>query len=55
MTKQGCKELGGTKHAKWVCPCGEHIARVPRHTDISPGVCSDIVKRLACLPKGWLQ
>ena len=42
-------------HTKWVCPCGEHTANVPRHREVSPGVVRDTIKRMECLPKGWLQ
>ncbi len=42
-------------HTKWDCPCGKHSANVPRHNEISPGVVQDTVKRLACLPKGWIE
>ena len=41
-------------HTKWVCPCGRHSANIPRHGVISPGVVADTVRRLVCLPKGWL-
>lgn len=57
MLKNGCTPRAGAKgpHDKWDCPCGQHTANVPRHRDISPGVVDDIVKRLACLPEGWLK
>jgi hypothetical protein len=55
LRKNGCTEEDGTKHAKWVCPCGQHSANIPRHGDISPGVVGDTIKRMACLPEGWLQ
>ena len=42
-------------HMKWSCPCGRHSANVPRHAVISPGVVADTIRRLECLPKGWLQ
>lgn len=42
-------------HEKWLCPCGEHLVVVPHHTTVSAGVVADIIKKLACLPKGWLQ
>jgi predicted RNA binding protein YcfA (HicA-like mRNA interferase family) len=53
---QGCNiksERG--PHVKFVCPCGQHSANIPRHSVISPGVVADIVKRMQCLPEGWLQ
>jgi hypothetical protein len=42
-------------HTKWECPCGGHSANIPRHRQISPGVVTDTIKRMACLPEGWLQ
>ena len=30
-------------------------ANIPRHTTFTPGVVRDTIRRLACLPKGWLQ
>lgn len=42
-------------HDKWHCPCGEHSANIPRHTEVSDGVMRDTVRRLACLPEGWWQ
>ncbi len=42
-------------HEKWLCPCGKHQAIVPNHTIVSPGVIRDIIKKLDCLPEGWLQ
>jgi predicted RNA binding protein YcfA (HicA-like mRNA interferase family) len=42
-------------HTKWGCPCGQHTTAVPRHRDISLGVVRNIMRDLACLPKGWLQ
>jgi hypothetical protein len=41
-------------HTKWICPCGGHTANIPRHGTISAGVVTSTIKRLACLPKGWL-
>lgn len=41
-------------HDKWDCPCGQHSANIPRHSNISPGVIRDTIKRLACLSEGWL-
>ncbi|MFK0245575.1 type II toxin-antitoxin system HicA family toxin [Amycolatopsis azurea] len=42
-------------HEKWVCPCGRHQAIVPNHKNVSPGVVDDVIKKLTCLLKGWLQ
>ncbi|MFC6870726.1 type II toxin-antitoxin system HicA family toxin [Haloechinothrix salitolerans] len=42
-------------HTKWRCPCGQHSTNLPRHQTISPGVVRSTIKRLSCLPEGWLQ
>lgn len=42
-------------HTKWICKCGAHTANIPRHGSISPGVVANTIKRLTCLPEGWLQ
>ena len=42
-------------HTKWICPCGQHSANIPRHVTVSPGVVASTIKRMACLPGGWLQ
>lgn len=53
---QDCQILSNRgPHAKWGCPCGEHTANIPRHSIVSPGVVRDTIRRMACLPKGWLQ
>ncbi len=56
LRKRKCEiDSDSGKHTKWKCPCGQHSANIPRHTDISPGVVADTIKRMVCLPKGWLQ
>lgn len=56
LESQGCElKAEGGKHSKWSCPCGGHLAIVPRHKWISPGVVGNTIKRMACLPEGWLQ
>lgn len=56
LRKHECAEQPGNgPHTKWTCPCGEHSANIPRHRVISPGVVNDTIKRMACLPEGWLQ
>jgi predicted RNA binding protein YcfA (HicA-like mRNA interferase family) len=56
LQAQGCQVLSEDgKHTKWGCPCGKHTTAVPRHRDISPGVVRNIIRDLACRPKGWLQ
>jgi hypothetical protein len=42
-------------HTKWICPCGQHSANMPRHKTTSPGVVRSTINRMGCLPKGWLQ
>lgn len=56
LTANGCTvKSDDGDHTKWVCPDGSHTANIPRHRKISPGVVRDTIKRMACLPKGWLQ
>jgi hypothetical protein len=56
LSRAGCsvKATSGG-HVKWVCPCGQHSANIPRHAQVSPGVVADTMKRMTCLPGGWLQ
>jgi predicted RNA binding protein YcfA (HicA-like mRNA interferase family) len=42
-------------HTVWACACGQHIAPVPRHSEITPGVVGSIQKQMACAQEGWLQ
>lgn len=56
LREQQCRSLrnkGG--HEVWGCPCGQHSFPLPNHTITSPGVVRDAVRRLTCLPEGWLQ
>jgi len=56
LEAQGCTSKPGKgDHEKWYCPCGEHVAVVTRPGNVSPGVIADTIKKLSCLPKGWLQ
>lgn len=56
LRAQGCTSRPGKgDHEKWYCPCGEHLAVVVRAKVNSPGVVADVIKKLACLPKGWLR
>lgn len=56
LTQHGCHVRSDDgNHTKWLCPCGRHSANVPRHREISPGVVASTIKRLECLPEGWLQ
>lgn len=51
----GCiARAGKGDHEKWYCPCGQHIAVVTKPGIVSAGVVGDTVKKLACLPEGWL-
>ncbi|WP_460775803.1 type II toxin-antitoxin system HicA family toxin [Nocardiopsis nanhaiensis] len=57
LEKSGCTRhpsSGRGNHEKWNCPCGSRQAIIPRHGEISPGVIADTIKRMECLPKGWL-
>lgn len=46
---------GKGDHEKWYCPCGNHMAVVTNSRVVSPGVVRDTIKKLECLPEGWLQ
>lgn len=56
LRANGCTPISEDgPHTKWVCPCGQHTANIPRHREVSPGVIRDTIERMACLPRGWLQ
>jgi hypothetical protein len=56
LRAQGCTSRPGKgDHEVWTCPCGKHKASVVRATENSPGVVADTIKKMECLPKGWLQ
>lgn len=56
LLAHGCiPKQGKGDHEKWYCPCGSHIAVVVQAGTVSPGVVADTIKKLTCLPKGWLQ
>jgi hypothetical protein len=56
LRRAGCSVKATTgNHVKWVCPCGQHSANIPRHVTVSVGVVASTIKRMACLPGGWLQ
>lgn len=56
LQAQGCTSKAAKgDHEKWYCPCGQHIAVVTKPGNVSPGVVADTIKRMKCLPKGWLQ
>ena len=45
----------GANHEVWNCACGKHQTAVPRHTSVSPGVVTNIIKQMPCHQRGWLQ
>lgn len=52
----GCTmRQGKGDHEKWYCPDGDHMVPIPHSQQISPGVLRDVVRKLACLPEGWLR
>jgi hypothetical protein len=57
LKKHRCTSRPGKgDHEVWTCPCDQkHIAVVTKPGEISPGVIGDTIKKMACLPKGWLQ
>jgi hypothetical protein len=56
LLANGCTwRAGKGDHLVWYCPCGEHMAVITTGGMISPGVVGDVIKKLGCLPKGWLQ
>lgn len=56
LAAQGCTSKPGKgDHEKWYCPCGRHIAVITRGGTVSAGVVADTIKKMECLPKGWLQ
>lgn len=56
LLDQRCTSRSGKgDHEKWYCPCGRHIAVVTKAGVVSPGVVADTMKKMKCLPKGWLQ
>jgi predicted RNA binding protein YcfA (HicA-like mRNA interferase family) len=58
LIQHGCRKVSERGiHEKWECPmtCGKHATALPRHDPITAGVIRNIIRDLACLPKGWLQ
>ena len=56
LLRAGCTwRPGKGDHEVWYCPCGRHQAVVVTARTVSPGVVGDVIRKLACLPKGWLQ
>jgi predicted RNA binding protein YcfA (HicA-like mRNA interferase family) len=42
-------------HETWNCPCGSHHITITRSREVSSGIVRSAIKRMACLPEGWLQ
>jgi predicted RNA binding protein YcfA (HicA-like mRNA interferase family) len=58
LAQQGCRKLREQGiHEKWQCPpaCARHTTALPRHDEVTAGVIRNLIRDLACLPKGWLQ
>jgi predicted RNA binding protein YcfA (HicA-like mRNA interferase family) len=56
LLAHGCTwKQGKGDHEKWYCPCGKHMAVATTGRIVSPGVVADVITKLSCLPKGWLQ
>ncbi len=45
LEAHGCREVGGTKHAKWRGP-GNEVSALPRHKEIGSGLVRAICKQL---------
>ncbi|HKI85320.1 MAG TPA: type II toxin-antitoxin system HicA family toxin [Thermoanaerobaculia bacterium] len=45
LRSQGCREIGGSKHAKWRGPRGQ-VSALPRHKEIGPGLTQSICGQL---------
>lgn len=41
----GCREVGGSKHAKWRGP-QDQVSALPRHKEIGPGLVRSICRQL---------
>lgn len=57
LRRNGCTSRPGKgDHEVWTCSCGQqHRAVVTKPGEVSPGVVADAMRKLTCLPKGWLQ
>lgn len=56
LLEQGCtSKQGKGDHEKWYCPCGQHMTVVTQSRTVSPGLVNQAVKRMECLPEGWLK
>ncbi|TCJ20829.1 type II toxin-antitoxin system HicA family toxin [Nocardioides jejuensis] len=55
LLANGCTRLRDRgDHEVFACPCGKHMGPVPRHREITAGVCRSLIKQLSCLPEGWM-
>lgn len=45
LSEHGCREVGGSKHAKWRGPNGD-VSALPRHKQIGPGLTRAICEQL---------
>lgn len=48
LRAQGCREIGGSKHAKWRGPENQ-VSAIPRHKEIGPGLARAICHQLGVL------
>ncbi|MBK8294326.1 MAG: type II toxin-antitoxin system HicA family toxin [Solirubrobacterales bacterium] len=49
LRANGCREIGGSKHAKWRGP-DDQVSAVPRHREIGPGLVRAICSQLGINP-----
>jgi len=45
LRANGCREVGGSKHAKWRGP-QDQVSSVPRHKEIGPGLVRSVCRQL---------
>lgn len=57
LLRAGCVVISSDgRHEKWGCPCGKHqYPLAASHIRTSPGLIRDAIRKLECLPTGWLQ
>jgi len=56
LNANGCRKARDDgDHEWWICPCGQHGNALPRHSQTTAGVIRSFIRRMECLPKGWLQ
>lgn len=49
LRANGCREVGGSKHAKWRGP-QDQVSSLPRHKEIGPGLVRSICKQIGIEP-----